>query len=114
VETKAVKDAADEILRGRTSLPAVVNTTEFTVNSNVEGARILVDGKTRPQWITPVRLELEPGTHRIEVRKAGYKSQVQVLVFNLNSGPQFKYFELEQATSAEPATPQSTPAPEHQ
>jgi serine/threonine protein kinase len=106
-ETKAVKDAADEILRGRTSLPAVVNTTEFTVNSNVDGSRVFVDGKTRPQWVTPARLELEPGTHRVEVRKAGYKSQVQILVFNLNSGPQFKYFELEQATE------ESTPTQPH-
>jgi hypothetical protein len=106
-ERKAAKDAASEILRTRTSDSAVAGTTDFIVNSNVDGALILVDGKSRPDWLTPKRLELEPGTHRIEVRKAGYKSQVRFVIFNVNEGSQTKYFELEPA-----AQDSATPAPE--
>jgi hypothetical protein len=84
------------------------------VNSNVGGALILVDGKSRPNWLTPKRLELEPGTHRIEVRKAGYKSQVQIAIFNVNLGSQYKYFELEPAAqdTATAATEASSKPPE--
>jgi serine/threonine-protein kinase len=105
-QRKAAKDAASEILRTRTG-SAVAGTTDFIVNSNVDGALILVDGKSRPDWLTPKRLELEPGTHRIEVRKAGYKSQVRFVIFNVNEGSQTKYFELEPA-----AQDTATPTPE--
>jgi serine/threonine-protein kinase len=113
-ETKSPKDAASEILRARTSDSAVAGTTDFIVNSNVDGALILVDGKSRPDWLTPKRLELEPGVHRIEVRKAGYKSQVQIVIFNVNKGSQSNYFKLEPAPqdTATPTTEPSSKPPE--
>jgi serine/threonine protein kinase len=104
-EAKTAKEAR-QIIHDRMPDSAVTETTtDFVVNSNVEGARILVDGKSRPDWRTPKRLELEPGAHRIEVRKAGYESQVQIVIFNVNSGSQQKYFELEPAAAKDPATP---------
>jgi serine/threonine-protein kinase len=111
-QTRSAKDAASEILRARTSDSAGSGTTDFVVNSNVYGSLILVDGKGRPDWLTPKRLELEPGTHRIEVRKEGYKPQVQIVIFNVNLGSQYKYFKLEpveQDTAAPPTEASSKP-----
>jgi serine/threonine protein kinase len=112
-ETKSAKDRASEIIHDRT-LDVVAGTTDFIVSSNVRGALILVDGKSRPDWLTPKRIELEPGVHRIEVRKAGYKPQVQTVIFNDNLGSQPKYFKLEPAAqeTATPATEAPSKPPE--
>jgi serine/threonine protein kinase len=47
----------------------------LTVNSDPPGAQIYIDGRDSGQ-LTPSRLEVNPGKHRIAVRKQGYKPQV--------------------------------------
>ena len=114
------KDAASAVVRSAPVAPdpAKFDSTEFFVGSNVEGARILVDGVSQPEWVTPRTLAITPGPHRIEVRKPGYKSQSQFLLFNINNGPQRKNFILEPVEAAEepavpaPTAPPSPPNPE--
>ncbi len=48
---------------------------ELAVTANVKGARISVDGKSDPKWITPFTIaDLPAGTHNIEISMDGYES----------------------------------------
>lgn len=57
--------------------PASEFTGSITVTSNVRGAGIIVDGEANPNWTTPHRLRLPPGTHRLAVSRLGYERSEQ-------------------------------------
>jgi hypothetical protein len=53
---------------------------QLSVESNVPGARITVDGKSGPYWVTPYTIpDLSPGSHQIVVSKEGYESSQQAI-----------------------------------
>jgi serine/threonine-protein kinase len=60
---------------GRTS--AALRTGRLVVTGNVGGAKITVDGRSEPGWVTPYTIpELASGSHNVVVSKDGY-SDVQ-------------------------------------
>jgi len=53
-------------------------TGAVTVASNVVGARISVDGRSDPSWVTPYTIvDLAPGTHSIVISMDGYENYQQ-------------------------------------
>jgi type II secretory pathway predicted ATPase ExeA len=51
---------------------------QLAVTSNVRGATVTVDGRSDPNWATPLTLKnLSPGVHSISVSKDGYKAANQ-------------------------------------
>ena len=53
----------------------------LVVTANIDGARISVDGRTSPEWVTPQALTRLPvGTHHIVVSKAGYEDVASQVV----------------------------------
>jgi len=48
------------------------------VDSTPQGAKVQVDGKTDPSWVTPFTLTgLDPGQHTVTVSKAGFSSDTR-------------------------------------
>jgi serine/threonine protein kinase len=48
---------------------------ELAVTANVKGAKISVDGRSDPKWVTPYTIaDLPAGTHNIEISIDGYES----------------------------------------
>ena len=48
---------------------------ELAVTANVKGAKISVDGRSDPKWVTPYTIgDLPAGTHNIEIAMDGYES----------------------------------------
>jgi hypothetical protein len=66
------------------------------VNSDVSGATVYLDGKTKPGWKTPCVLNLPPGGYNVAFLKAGYQAvrewvdlnprQAKRLVVRMKSG----------------------------
>ncbi|HTS69647.1 MAG TPA: serine/threonine-protein kinase, partial [Terriglobia bacterium] len=53
--------------------PAAAKVGQLTVSANVEGATILVDGRSDPSWLTPHTIaDLPAGTHNVTISKDGY------------------------------------------
>ena len=51
---------------------------KLAVSANVNGAKISIDGRTDPNWLTPYTIEdLPAGTHNIRVSMEGYDSSLQ-------------------------------------
>jgi len=49
------------------------NFGQLEVKANVEGAKITVDGRSEPGWVTPYTIpELATGTHKVVISKQGY------------------------------------------
>ena len=63
----------------------VVEERDITIDANVEGAEIRVDGKTKPGWVTPHRVHLRDGSHQVEVAKDGYKPASKALKLTADS-----------------------------
>jgi type II secretory pathway predicted ATPase ExeA len=64
--------------RGTAVPPPSPKPGQVVVTSNVPGAKIIVDGRSDPNWITPHRVEnLSPGEHGIVVSKQGYNEARQ-------------------------------------
>ncbi|HXY51688.1 MAG TPA: serine/threonine-protein kinase [Terriglobales bacterium] len=52
--------------------PAIIP-GQLSVDSTPQGAQVLVDGRSDPNWITPYNLsDMSPGQHTVVVSKAGY------------------------------------------
>ncbi|MBZ5562566.1 MAG: PEGA domain-containing protein, partial [Acidobacteriia bacterium] len=45
---------------------------QLVVESSVSGGKIRLNGRSRPDWLTPHMFSLAPGTYRVEVTKGGY------------------------------------------
>jgi serine/threonine protein kinase len=57
--------------------PAIVP-GEMAIDSTPQGARVQVDGKTDPSWVTPFTLSgLDPGQHMITVSKPGFSTDTR-------------------------------------
>jgi len=54
-------------------------------NSNPVGADILINGTSRGS--TPLRLQIPPGRHVIEIRLAGYRTWTRNMVVDPGSKP---------------------------
>jgi len=53
---------------------------QLLVESNIPGARVSVDGSPRPECVTPCTIsDLSPGSHQVEVSKAGYNNFTQTI-----------------------------------
>ena len=49
---------------------------ELSINTQPEGARAQIDGRSNADWVTPyVADQLAPGKHTVTVSKAGYRSE---------------------------------------
>ncbi|MFB3923182.1 MAG: protein kinase [Terriglobia bacterium] len=58
--------------------PAAPKIGRLLVTSNMEGARITIDDRSEPAWVTPYTIpDLPSGTHSVVVSKAGYGNFVQ-------------------------------------
>ena len=80
-------------------------TGKLTVEANVRGAHITMDGDTNPDWVTPHTFaDLSPGRHEILVAMDGYSSASQRI--NVNAGrPNTARLRLEEAAAPPPVTP---------
>lgn len=56
--------------------PAPPQAASLLVDSNPQGAGIFVDGAAKPEALTPARISLRPGRHRIRVSGAGYEDEM--------------------------------------
>ncbi len=57
--------------------PAIVP-GQMAIDSTPQGAKVQVDGKTDPSWVTPFTLSgLDPGQHSVTVSKAGYSTDTR-------------------------------------
>jgi hypothetical protein len=66
-ELKAVRVAEPPLA------PAAPRTGQLLVTSNIPGARIKLDGRSDPRWVTPFAFrDLPAGSHLVEVTQAGY------------------------------------------
>jgi len=53
--------------------PPIVVPGQLTINSTPEGARVQVDGRNDPSWVTPFNLTgLAPGQHTVSISRPGY------------------------------------------
>jgi serine/threonine protein kinase len=58
--------------------PAAPKTGRLLVTATVEGARISLDGKSDPAWVTPYTIpDVPAGTHSVVVSKTGYSNYQQ-------------------------------------
>jgi len=58
---------------GGSRVPAALKTGRLVVTANVEGAKITVDGRSEPGWVTPRTIpELPAGPHNVVLSRAGY------------------------------------------
>lgn len=91
--------------------PAAAGTMEVMVKSNVDGGIISVDGKTDPSWVTPHKIRIELGAHRMEVSKEGYRTSKKLLnLTGEESDLEFRLTPVAAAPSAG-AAPVAAPAP---
>ena len=104
---------ADVVAGKRASVAAAMEAMKsyLAVTSNPIGARIFLDGQDSGE-VTPARLTVDPGQHRIAVRKPGFKPEVtladvgagQTLNFapQLTPGPAGAKAAQQEAAPAEP------------
>ncbi len=82
--TPAGAKAAEEKspFKPRKSNPGQVSApqSELNLTSQPDGAKVEVDGQTRPDWVTPLKVaHLEAGTHTVVFSKEGYVPQTRTL-----------------------------------
>ncbi len=65
---------------------APAGTIEVLVKSNVDGAIISVDGKTDPSWLTPHKVRMELGAHRVNLSKEGYRTSRNLITLTGEEG----------------------------
>ena len=74
-ETEIVKPTTSSASATRAAAPRV---GRLLVTSNIEGARITIDNRSEPAWVTPYTIpDLTSGTHSVVVSKAGYGNFLQ-------------------------------------
>ena len=62
-------------------VPTVPKVGRLVVTGNVEGARITIDGRTGPGWVTPYTFsDLPAGSHEVVLSKDGYENLSMKLV----------------------------------
>jgi predicted Ser/Thr protein kinase len=76
--------AAEEksFFKSRKSNPEQVTTpqSELNLTSQPDGAKVEVDGQSRPDWVTPLKVShLEVGTHSVVFSKEGYVPQTRTV-----------------------------------
>jgi serine/threonine-protein kinase len=60
--------------------PAPVPPSELSVTSQPDGAKVVIDGKTHADWITPFKAQrLAKGTHSVVFSKDGYIAQTRTV-----------------------------------
>jgi len=65
---------------------APAGTVDVLIKANVDGAIISVDGKTEPSWLTPHKVRMELGDHRVEVSKGGYRTSKKLITLSGTEG----------------------------
>jgi hypothetical protein len=81
--------AAIPVPRGVGGRPsAALKTGQLQVTSNVSGAKISVDGRSEPDWVTPSTINLATGTRQVVVSKEGYDDYQQSVT--LEGGKPFR------------------------
>jgi hypothetical protein len=50
---------------------------QLMVTANVSGAKVSVDGRSEPDWVTPCTIALSAGTHQVVASKEGYDDYLQ-------------------------------------
>jgi serine/threonine-protein kinase len=50
---------------------------QLMVTANISGAKISVDGRSDPDWVTPCTITLAAGTHQVVASKEGYDDYLQ-------------------------------------
>jgi hypothetical protein len=79
------------------------------VAANASGAKISVDGRSDPTWITPYTIsDLSVGSHQVVVSKEGYNNYQQVVTIEGGKTNSFNA----SLTAQAPETPLQTPAEE--
>lgn len=89
---KTLKSESVQPAAGGPPRPSAPRVGRLIVTSNIEGARITIDNRSEPAWVTPYTIpELPSGTHTVLVSKAGYGNFLQSVTieggrtFNLNA-----------------------------
>ena len=87
--------------------PPVATLGKLSVTANVDGAKITVDGRSDPTWVTPhIISDLTPGTHDVVVSKDGYNNFEQNVTVAAGQTSN-----LEGSISLPAVTPPSPPPP---
>jgi hypothetical protein len=80
-EKPEVKVLARSVATVKTAPPLRPPVGQLLVTSNVTGAKIAMDGQSKPNWITPYKLtNLPPGSHSVVVSSQGYREAQQSVV----------------------------------
>jgi hypothetical protein len=97
-QTLAVSEAAPEVEAGAPAATTSPATSEssVTINSHPAGATVVIDGK--PRGVTPLKLTLPIGRHRVELRK-GAASRALPLDVEANTATT-QYIELQSGPAA--------------
>jgi len=75
VVTEPVKPAPSSASAAKPGAPKI---GRLLVTSNIDGARITIDGRSEAAWVTPYTIpELSSGTHSVVVSKSGYGNFLQ-------------------------------------
>lgn len=65
-----------QIINKPTPVPSPAATGETSISSTPAGAKIEIDGKTKPEWVTPLRTEtLSPGKHTVIFTLENYRPE---------------------------------------
>jgi serine/threonine-protein kinase len=72
VRPRTVASPKPELSRGHA--PAAAKVGQLLVSANITGARISLDGRSDPSWVTPFTIaELPAGTYNVVISKDGYE-----------------------------------------
>jgi hypothetical protein len=81
------------------------------VAANVSGAKISVDGRSDPIWVTPYTIsDLSVGSHQVVVSKEGYNNYQQAVTIEGGKTNSFNASLTAQAPETPPPTPAEEPA----
>ncbi len=92
----------------------------LTVSANVSGAKISIDGRSDPDWVTPQTFpDLPVGPHQVVVSKEGYEEAQQTVTLGEGPGNSMKAQlvakvetpTLPPAAAPQPVAPQPSPKP---
>ncbi len=84
---------------------------QLLVAANVSGAKISVDGRSDPIWVTPYTIsDLSVGSHQVVVSKEGYNNYQQVVTIEGGKTNSFTASLTAQAPETPPQTPAEEPA----
>src|SRR5262249_42625270 len=71
---KVHKEALEQAETERAALLPRIPEVVIEVKGSTEGAEILLDGKNMPSALVGVEQPIDPGSHRVEVRREGQQS----------------------------------------